>query len=125
MKVIDLLNKIGNQESVPNRILVDGKYFDWDSLEMFYQTENKEDLLELSKKYSTWDFLNFSVVEIPQMDIHTDIDIQELKEFEVGNININGWHDIENEIRYLQMGYNNLLRTAKQLDREIQELKER
>lgn len=119
MKVIDLINKIGNQESVPNRILVDGKYFDWDSLEMFYQTENKEDLLELSKKYSTWDFLNFSVVEIPQMDIHIDMDIQELKEFEVGNININGWHDIENEIRYLQMGYNNLLRIAKQLDRQI------
>lgn len=121
MKVIDLLNKIGNQESVPNRILVDGKYFDWDSLEMFYQTENKEDLLELSKKYSTWDFLNFSVVEIPQMDIHIDIDIQELKEFEVGNININGWHDIENEIRYLQIGYNNLLKIAKQLDRQIKE----
>lgn len=119
MKVIDLLNKIGNQESVPNRILVDGKYFDWDSLEMFYQTENKEDLLELSKKYSTWDFLNFSVVEIPQMDIHIDMDIQGLKEFEVGNININGWHDIENEIRYLQMGYNNLLRIAKQIDRQI------
>ena len=119
MKVIDLLNKIGNQEPVPNRILVDGEYYDWDSLEMFYKTENKEDLLELSKKYSTWDFLNFSVVKIPQRDIHIDIDIQELKEFEAGNININGWHDIENEIRYLQMGYNNLLRIAKQLVRQI------
>lgn len=63
MKVIDLLNKISNQEPVPNKILVDGKYFYWDSQEMFYQTEHKLDLLEVGEDYSTWDFLNFIVME--------------------------------------------------------------
>lgn len=49
----------------------------------------------------------------------TDIDIQELKEFKVGDTYIDSLHDAENEIRYLQMGYNNLLKIGKQLDRQI------
>lgn len=56
----------------------------------------------------------FTLIEEEQ-----SVDIQSLKEFEVGDTYIDSLHDAENEIRYLQMGYNNLLKIAKQLDRQI------
>lgn len=123
MKVIDLLNKIGNQEPVPDKILVDGKHFYWDRLEMFYHTEDKKDLLEVGKEYSTWDFLNFNVIEIPQVDMDTEqIDIKAIKELEVvGEVLEDGsqYYKYSEEEEEIVLKVNELIKAIKQLDNKI------
>lgn len=119
MRVIDLLNKIGKQEPVPDKILVDGKYFVWDSEEMFYQTEGKVDLLEVGKEYSTWDFLNFNVTEIPDININKeqqDIEIQKIEELATTeNYDTYDWVDVG----FNRSTINELIQAVKQLDKKI------
>lgn len=114
MKVIDLLNKIANGEEVPERIEFDNKIYDYVKMWQQYVDDKEKPLLKYISEFN-YSGLNdeVSIVEESQ-----DIDIQSIKEWE-NKSTINDLHDVENEIRFLWMGYNNLLKIGKQLDRQI------
>lgn len=61
MKLIELLNKIANGESVPKKIKFDREEFEWDTIERYYKRDNGDDLLELCITFSTEEFMNINV----------------------------------------------------------------
>mgnify|MGYP003300544620 CR=1 FL=1 len=62
IKIIEIFNVISNgeYEKLPLNIEVDGKKYNWDTLEHFYNRKDsdREDLLELARKYDTITFLD-------------------------------------------------------------------
>ena len=120
MKIIDLLNKMANNEEVPEKIKVDNIIYIYESWEHFYYTDNeaREDLLIRGKDYSTNDFLNWNVELIEDYTIDID-SIEEIK-----------WRESEKE----HLGYgvlvandkiNELVQAVKQLNKEIKSIKEK
>ena len=68
MKVIDLLNKIANEEEVPKIISYEGVKYHIDELERFYVNDNRKGLLEYIFDYlNDYDALN-DYVEILEED---------------------------------------------------------
>jgi fatty acid-binding protein DegV len=65
IKIIDIFNIISKKdyEALPLSIEVDGKKYNWDTMEHFYAREdkNREDLLELATIYDTVTFLDMNV----------------------------------------------------------------
>ncbi len=105
MKLIELLNKIANEEDVPEKIEFDGKEFEWDTLERFYKRNNGDDLLELCTVFSTDEFMNMDVEVIEDK---TNI-IEELTNEADGTAG--EFNTIKNKI-------NELVRTVNQLKKE-------
>ena len=113
MKVIDLLNKIANEEEVPERIKVDNIIYRYENWEHFYYTDNeaREDLLVRGKDYSTNDFLNWNVEIIEEPE---EIDIQNIEEF-------SSEYTMNNIEFQLQDKINQILLAVKQLDKRQKE----
>ena len=114
MKVIDLINMIDKGENVPLEIKVDGDIYEWDRLEPFYARDDGSDLLELSKEYTTREFLQMEVQTIEQEDV---IDIDSIEEITIGYVaNIDG---MGNE--RIKHKINELIKAIKQLNKKIKE----
>ncbi len=108
MKVIDLLKKIENGENIPKKIKVYQEVFEWDILEHYYKRSNGDDLLELCTIFNTGELLSMEV-EL----IEDKIDIDSIKKIE-GTVE---YYTERNTI-------NQLIQAAKQLKKELKELKE-
>lgn len=112
MKVIDLLNKIGKGEEVPEKIKYKG--------DEYWYNKNRQDYKDvvvsydsylIDSKYHTLGWLNDTVEIIEEQQ---DIDIQSIKEVTIGDIaNIDGYANerIKNKI-------NELIQAVKQLDKK-------
>lgn len=83
IKIIDIFNIIsnGDYEALPLNIEVDGKKYNWDTLEHFYSRENgdREDLLQLSTVYDTVTFLDMNAEILDKVEDNTE-EIEEIKE---------------------------------------------
>ena len=84
MKIIDILNVISNgeYEKLPLNIEVDGKEYNWDTLEHFYNRKDsdREDLLELAREYDTITFLDM-IAEV--LDDSVEDNTEEIEEIEL------------------------------------------
>lgn len=81
IKIIEILNVISNgeYEKLPLNIEVDGKKYNWDTLEHFYNRKDSdsEDLLELARKYDTITFLDM-IAEV--LDDSVEDNTEEIEE---------------------------------------------
>ena len=84
IKIIDILNVISNgeYEKLPLNIEVDGKKYNWDTLEHFYNRKDsdREDLLELARKYDTITFLDMSAEVLDDSVEDNTEEIEEIPE---------------------------------------------
>ena len=84
MKIIDIFNIIskGDYEALPLNIQVDGNKYNWDTLEHFYNRKDsdREDLLELARKYDTITFLDM-IAEV--LDDSAEDNTEEREEIEL------------------------------------------
>lgn len=134
IKVIDLLNKIANGEDVPERVKYCGtQYLYLDHRKDYKNMELDFDSCIIDSKYHNLDWLNDTVEIIEEQQ---DIDIQEIKEFEIkgGNGEIE-YFEYDNH-GATESGYsknyslddiecrkviNKLVQAVKQLDRNIKD----
>lgn len=83
IKIIEILNVISNgeYEKLPLNIEVDGKKYNWDILEHFYNRKDsdREDLLELAREYDTITFLDM-IAEV--LDDSVEDNTEEIEELE-------------------------------------------
>ena len=121
MKVIDLLNKMANNEEVPEKIKVDNIIYIYESWEHFYYTDNeaREDLLIRGKDYSTNDFLNWNVELIEDEPIDID-NIEKLDKCKFGHGNTISYQESK-----IIDKINKLVQAVKQLNKEIKSIKEK
>ena len=124
MKVIDLLNKMANNEEVPEKIKVDNIIYIYESWEHFYYTDNeaREDLLIRGKDYSTNDFLNWNVELIED----EPIDIESIEELELIRTNFIDMdkNELKDNINKNRINLNKLVQAVKQLNKEIKSIKD-
>ena len=84
IKIIEILNVISNgeYEKLPLNIEVDGKKYNWDTLEHFYNRKDsdREDLLELAREYDTITFLDM-IAEV--LDDSVEDNTEEIEEIEL------------------------------------------
>ena len=84
IKIIDIFNIIskGDYEALPLNIQVDGNKYNWDNLEHFYNRKDsdREDLLELARKYDTITFLDM-IAEV--LDDSVEDNTEEIEELEL------------------------------------------
>ena len=124
MKVIDLLNKMANNEEVPEKIKVDNIIYIYESWEHFYYTDNeaREDLLIRGKDYSTNDFLNWNVELIEDEPIDID-NIEELELIGTNFIDMDK-NELKSNINKNRINLNKLVQAVKQLNKEIKSIKD-
>lgn len=83
IKIIEILNVISNgeYEKLPLNIEVDGKKYNWDTLEHFYNRKDsdREDLLELAREYDTITFLDM-IAEV--LDDSVEDNTEEIEELD-------------------------------------------
>lgn len=81
IKIIEIFNIISNgeYEKLPLNIKVDGNKYNWDTLEHFYNRKDsdREDLLELARKYDTITFLDM-IAEV--LDDSAEDNTEEIEE---------------------------------------------
>lgn len=111
MKIIELLNKIANNEEVPKKIKVSCYEFEWREVGRYYANTTKGNFQSLLQDWlNNANKLN-SKVEI----IEEEIDIQAIDKTKETNI-WNKMADCEDTI-------NELIKAVKQLDKNIKELR--
>ena len=98
IKIIEILNVISNgeYEKLPLNIEVDGKKYNWDTLEHFYNRKDsdREDLLELAREYDTITFLDM-IAEVLHDSVEDNTEeIKELK-YDVVDENGRGWYKLD------------------------------
>lgn len=104
IKIIEILNVISNgeYEKLPLNIEVDGKKYNWDTLEHFYNRKDsdREDLLELAREYDTITFLDM-IAEV--LDDSVEDNTEEIEELPDDDYSIKENRDKINEIiRYIK-----------------------
>lgn len=67
MKLIDLLNKIKNEEDIPTQIIFNKEVYMWDISERYYKRYDGDDLLEQCLIYDTVELLNAEVESIENL----------------------------------------------------------
>ena len=119
IRVIDLLNKIANEEEVPERIKVDNIIYRYENWEHFYYTDDeaREDLLVRGKDYSTNDFLNWNVELIEDEPIDID-NIEELELIGTNFIDMDK-NELKDNINKNRINLNKLVQAVKQLDKKV------
>ena len=118
MKIIDLLNKMANNEEVPKKIKVDNIIYIYENWEHFYYTDNeaREDLLVRGKDYRTNNFLNWNV-EL----IEDEIDIDSIEKLDKNGTFINRKVN-DQKIIDIQNKINELVQAVKQIDKRVKKL---
>ncbi len=124
IKIIEILNIISNgeYEKLPLNIEVDGKKYNWDILEHFYNRKDsdREDLLELARKYDTITFLDM-IAEVLDDSVEDNTEeIEELKRTQnVYDMTLECYHDIEKEISNDELAdkINEIIRYIKRKDK--------
>ena len=116
IKIIDILNVISNgeYEKLPLNIEVDGKKYNWDTLEHFYNRKDsdREDLLELAREYDTITFLDM-IAEV--LDDSVEDNTEEIEELEITEIVQNR---LVKEIRENREKINELVKAVNKLRKE-------
>jgi len=116
IKIIEILNVISNgeYEKLPLNIEVDGKKYNWDTLEHFYNRKDsdREDLLELAREYDTITFLDM-IAEV--LDDSVEDNTEEIEELEITEIVQNR---LVKEIRENREKINELVKAVNKLRKE-------
>ena len=112
IKIIEILNIISNgeYEKLPLNIEVDGKKYNWDTLEHFYKRKDsdREDLLELAREYDTITFLDM-IAEVLDDSVEDNTEeIEELKPVKDGITYRYEWSEIPNKINELVKAVNSI-----------------
>jgi len=117
MKIIDLLNKIANEEQVPKNIKHQYYDYKWNVIDKDYQKSSGEMLFgNMNIQYHLNDEIKLTE------DNNIDIDIEKLEELEIFEY-VDEFDEQEVEVNRYEI--NRLIRAVKQLNREIKELKEK
>lgn len=126
IKIIEILNVISNgeYEKLPLNIEVDGKKYNWDTLEHFYNRKDsdREDLLELAREYDTITFLDM-IAEVLDDSVEDNTEeIEELKIDENGFIktNIGAWQGRKLDVAFADK-INELVKRINYIERKINE----
>lgn len=116
MKIIDLLNKINNEEEVPEKIKFDNTVFELEENKKEYSFQHENgDYETLLYRVMTTHFIDVLLeTEVEVIEENKEIDIQSIKE-------------ISSEDRFYRTDnidkLNELTRAIKQIDKELNELK--
>ena len=129
IKVIDLLNKIANGEEVPKKILIlDEVYYlinDEDGDIVYSQLKDRRKWEAfIDRKLNITRCLHEDVIILDEVEIieeQEEIDIQSIED--IKDIFIEN-SSCGEDVKYLARKYNEILKWAKQLDKEIKEKKQ-
>ena len=127
MKIIELLNKIANNEEVPKKIKVSCYEFEWREGGRYYANITKGNYQSLLQDWlNNANKLN-SEVEI--IEDEEEIDIQSIEEVNHYNIvsAIKGKteENIDNELKLNSLAINKLTKAVKQLDKKVNSIEQK